>query len=121
MVQDLENLNMLTPNHLRLGQNNDRCSIGVVTVTSDGKQIVQANAQIFETWIKCWLINYVPTLMSQPKWLNSDRDSKIGDVLLFQKSDKEFDKQYQYGIITDVQVCRDRRIRKVSIKITMKI
>ena len=80
------------------------------------KKIIQENAQIFETWFKCWLISYVPTLMSQPKWFNSDRDSKIGDVVLFPKSDKEFDKQYQYGIITEVKVGRDRRIREVKIQ-----
>ena len=63
------------------------------------------------------LVNeFVPTLMSQPKWFNSDWDSKIGDVVLFPKSDKEFDKQYQYGIITEVKVGRDRRIREVKIQ-----
>ena len=54
--------------------------------------------------------------MSQPKWFNSHRHSKIGDVVLFQKSDKEFNKQYQYGIITDVKVSRDGRIREVKIQ-----
>ena len=87
-----------------------------MTVTGDTKKIIQANANIFETWFKCWVISYVPTLMSQPKWFNSDRDSKIGDVVLFLKSDKEFDKDYQYGIITGVKVSRDGRIREVEVQ-----
>ena len=60
VVQDLENLDILTPNRLMLGRNNDRCPIGAVTVTSDAKKIIQENAQIFET---CWLIINVPTLI----------------------------------------------------------
>ena len=38
VVQDLENLDILTPNRLMLGRNNDRCPIGAVTVTSDAKK-----------------------------------------------------------------------------------
>ena len=37
VVQDLENLDILTPNRLMLGRNNDRCPIGAITVTSDAK------------------------------------------------------------------------------------
>ena len=42
--------------------------------------------------------------------------SKIGDVILFLKSEKEFDKQYQYGMISDVLKTRDGRIRKLEIE-----
>ena len=52
----------------------------------------------------------------QPKWLESSRDSKVGDVVLFLKSDREFDRQYQYGIIVDVKVSRDGKIRVVEIE-----
>ena len=64
VVQGLENLDILTPNRLILGRNNDRCPRGALTVTGDTKKIIQANANIFETWFKCWVISYVPTLMS---------------------------------------------------------
>ena len=36
--------------------------------------------------------------------------------MLFLKSDKEFDKDYQYGIITGVKVSRDGRIREVEVQ-----
>ena len=54
--------------------------------------------------------------MSQPKWYKSDRDSKVGDVVLFLKFEKEFDKQYQYGIVTGVQVSRDGKIREIEVE-----
>ena len=54
--------------------------------------------------------------MFQPKWFKSDKDPKIGDVVLFLKSDKEFDKIYQYGIISDVKISRDGKIRQVTVE-----
>ena len=65
IVQDIENLDILTPNRLILGRNNDRCPTGPLTVTSDPRKIIKANNDIFDTWFKCWLISYVPTLMRQ--------------------------------------------------------
>ena len=54
--------------------------------------------------------------MLQPKWFRSDMDPKVDDVILFLKSDKEFDKQYQYGIITDLKLNRDYKIRRIEIE-----
>ena len=53
--------------------------------------------------------------MLQPKWFNSDQDSKVRDVL-FLKSDKEFNKHYQYGIITKTKISRDGKFWKIEIE-----
>ena len=90
--------------------------MGTLEVTDDIKKIIQTNNEIFNIWFKCWLVSYVPTLMFQPKWYTSDRDTKIGDVVLFLKSDKQFDKQYQYGIVTGVKVSRDGKIRVIEVE-----
>ena len=74
------------------------------------------NNDMFEVWFRAWLIIYVPTLMIQPKWFRSDRDPKIGDIVLFLRSDKEFQKQYQFGKISGVKVGRDGKIRKIGIE-----
>ena len=118
VVDDLENLDILTPNRLIVARNNDRCPIGTINVSEDVKKIIQTNNKIFETWFKCWLVSFVPKLMSQPKWFKSDRDSEVGDVVLFLKADKEFDKHYQYGIITKTKVSRDGK--KSNIKTITK-
>ena len=104
IVQDLENLDILTPTRLMLARNNNRCPVGVLTVTNDANKIIQTNNKIFQTWFKSWLISYVPTL---PKWYNSDRDVKVEDVVLFLKSENEFDNKYQYSMITGTKVSRD--------------
>ena len=116
IVQGRENIDILTPNRLMLARNNDRFPIGTLTVTEDIGKIVKRNTDVFNTWFKCWLISYVPTLILQPKWYQSDRDPKIGDVILFLKSEKEFERKYQYGIITDIKVSRDGKIRQVEVE-----
>ena len=116
VTKDLENLDLITPNRLLLARNNGRCPVGTVTVTEDVKGIIQKNNELHDIWFKAWLIGYVPSLMLQPKWFRSDMDLKVGDVILFLKSDKEFDKQYQYGIITDLKLSRDYKIRRIEIE-----
>ena len=66
IVQSLENIDILTPNRLMLARNNDRCPLATLAVTEDIGKIVKSNTDVFNTWFKCWLISYVPTLI-QPK------------------------------------------------------
>ena len=54
--------------------------------------------------------------MESPKWFKNDRNLAEGDVVLFSKSDKEFENLYQYGIVTSVFFSKDGRIRKVEIE-----
>ena len=115
IVDDVENLDILTPNRLILARNNDRRPTGNLTVTSDPRKIMQFNNEVFQIWFKCWLTSYIPTLVHQPKWFRSDRDIKIGDVIFFLKPDKEFEKTHQYDLIKDVKVSKDKKIRKVVI------
>ena len=76
----------------------------------------QFKFHVFSVWFRAWLTSYVPTLVMQPKWFCSDRDLKKGDVVLFLKSDKEFNKQYQFGMISDIKKSRDLKIRQVEIE-----
>ena len=116
VTRNVENIDLLTPNRLLLARNNDRCPAGPVKVSENIGKILQQHKELYEAWFRAWLISYVPHLMFQPKWFNSDRDPKVGDVVLFLKSDKEFDKQYQYGVISDLKVSRDGKIRQVEVE-----
>ena len=112
----LENLDLLTPNRLLLGRNNSRCPTAPLVLSSDVRKIVQTNEQIFSVWFRSWLISYVPTLVPQPKWFKTDRNISVGDVVLFSKSDKEFENDYQYGIVKSTHVSRDGLVRSVEIE-----
>ena len=115
-TQGFENADLLTPNRLMLGRNNNRCPVGTLRVTGDVSKILERNDAIFTTWFQAWLVSYVPDLMLQPKWFNSDKDPKVGDIILFLKSDKEFEKLYQYGMISDLKRSRDGKIRQIDIQ-----
>ena len=115
-TQGFENADILTPNRLMLARNNNRGPVGTLKVTGDLDKIIERNEKVFTTWFQAWLVSYVPDLMLQPKWFNSDRDPKIGDIVLFLKSDKEFQKLYQYGMIIDFKRSRDGRIRQIDIQ-----
>ena len=54
--------------------------------------------------------------MPQPKWFNSNTDLKIGDVILFLKSDKEFEKLYHYGLVQHLKHSKDGLVREVVIE-----
>ena len=40
----------------------------------------------------------------------------MGDVVLFLKSEKEFDLQYQYGMVSYLHESKDKVIRKIDIE-----
>ena len=113
---DFEISDLITPNRLLLGRNNDRSPDFPLTVIDDYDTIITENNRIFQSWFECWLISHVPKLITQPKWFNSDRDMKEGDVVLFLKQEKELCSTYQYGVIQSTEVGRDGKIRKVNVR-----
>ena len=116
VVEDLENLDLITPNRLILGRNNERCPNSPLVLPGNQKELIEKNADIFRAWFKAWLISYVPTIIDRPKWHKSDREVNVGDVVLFLKSEKEYDEQYQYGLVCSIQRSTDGHIRKVEVE-----
>ena len=88
-----EYLDLITPNRLILGRNNDRCPNSPITICPDHKRMIECNANIFRAWFTTWLVSYVPTLVERPKWHTDKGKIHLGDVVLFLKSEKEFDLQ----------------------------
>ena len=114
--ENIEQLDIITPNRLILGRNNERCPNSPLVICPDYKKILDANAQLFRAWFKGWLICCVPSLMERPKWHKSDKQMNIGDVVLFLKSEREYDEQYQYGIVKSIFKGKDDVIRKVDVE-----
>ena len=84
-VEDLENLDILTPNRLILGRNNERCPNAPLILSGDHKKMIERNASIFRAWFKAWLVSYVPSIIERPKWHQDDNQINVGDVVLFLK------------------------------------
>ena len=80
---DFECLDLITPNRLLLGRNNERSLDGLIT-TDNPFKILKANEKVYDAWFETWLLVHVPKLMQ--KWFQSDQLS-IGDIVLFTKSE----------------------------------
>ena len=115
-VSDFENMDLLTPNRLRLGRNNNRSPVGPLFVTDDPSKFFEANEAIFNTWFETWLTSHVPKLMTQPKWFDSQYHLKEGDIVLFLKKEGLLNTTYQYGIVKSVETGRDGKIRTVVVR-----
>ena len=115
-TSELENLDLITPNRLRLGRNNSRSPIGVVELTDRLDRILQLNSDIFNTWWEAWLTSAVPKLVPQPKWFKNDEDIKVGDVVLFRRTEGSLAGEYKYGMVEEVHRGADNRIRSVVLR-----
>ena len=113
---DPEYLDLITPNRLILGRNNDRCPNKPLSICPDHKRMIESNANIFRAWFTAWLVSYVPSLVERPKWHTDKGKIHVGDVVLFLKSDKEFDLQYQYGRVSKVYEGKDGRVRRADVE-----
>ena len=116
VVSDLENLDILTPNRLKLGRNNERSPTQAVTLVNNPSRIIKENSKIFNSWFENWLMSHVPKLLKQQKWFSTNDQVKVGDIILFLKQDSSINSEYQYGMVKDVMYGSDGIIRKVVIK-----
>ena len=115
-VSDFEAMDLITPNRLRLGRNNERSPVGHLSIPSSFDKTLKANVKIFNSWFENWLVVHVPKLMHHPKWFKSDFHIKVGDIVLFLKHESSLSNVYQYGMVIDTEQSRDGLIRKVKLK-----
>ena len=116
-TEDLESLDVITPNRLRLGRNNDRSPIGALDVSNSVDRILQLNSDIFDAWWEAWLVSALPKIVHQPKWFKTDKHLKVGDIVLFNQDDGSFAAgQYKYGIVEKVHASSDGLVRSATIR-----
>ena len=115
-VGDFEMMDLITPNRLKLGRNNDRSPVGNLTITGNPSKILENNELIYNTWFENWLVSHVPNLVPQPKWFKNDFHIQVGDIVLITKDDSVLSTTYQYGIVDGIEVSRDGKSRKAVIR-----
>ena len=79
ITADVETADLITPNRLLLGRNNDRSPTGNLYVVNDSIKLIRDNQKIFNAWFDAWLTSHVPSLIRRLKWFDSSRDLKKGD------------------------------------------
>ncbi|XP_066926258.1 uncharacterized protein [Clytia hemisphaerica] len=113
---DYEISDVLTPNRLLLGRNNERSPTFPVDVSTKPDKFIRLNREIFQAWFETWLVVHVPRLMHRPKWFKNEYDIKTGDIVLFAKRENALSSTYQYGMVKSVEKSTDGKIRKVLVK-----
>ena len=111
---DLECLDLITPNRLLLGRNNERSLDGLV-LCDDPSKIMRENEKVFDAWFETWLLVHVPKLMKQHKWFDSDSVA-VGDIVLFTKVDSVLKNRYMYGLIKELELGKDSLPRKARVR-----
>ena len=54
--------------------------------------------------------------MYHPKWFQTDRVVKVGDIVLFLKQKNQLSSTYQYGMILDLSRSSDHKIRITTVR-----
>ena len=117
VTAEFEVSDLITPNRLRLGRNNNRSPDGPIQITNETDKFLRSNQKIFDSWFEVWLLSHVPKLMQHPKWYKTSHDIQSGDVVLFVKHESALSNKYQYGIASSIIVDKDGVTRKVRCKI----
>ena len=73
-VSDFKSIDLITPNRLKLGRNNERSPVGPFEMPTNNSQILSSNSMIYRSWFENWLVSHVPKLLDQPKWFKNETD-----------------------------------------------
>ena len=112
---DFECLDLITPNRLLLGRNNDRSPDGFLIQCNNPSKTLRENERVYNAWFEVWLLVHVPKLMKQQKWYDSD-SINVGDIILFTKQDSKISNTYTYGMIVDLECSDDGLPRKAKVR-----
>ena len=108
-------MDLITPNRLLLGRNNERCPDGIMITFESPSKVLKANEEIYNSWFEVWLLVHVPRLMKQQKWFKNDTIN-VGDVVIFTKVDSVICKSYTYGRVVELEYGEDDVPRKAKIR-----
>ena len=117
--EDLGSLDLLTPNRLLLGRNNQRALGGYADLAKPSRLLKQ-NDEVWQAWWAVWerekLMEYIPR---PARWRGARNDLKVGDIVIFLKEDKELTfgaPVWKIGELVEVQKLADGVARTVVIK-----
>ena len=95
--------NIITPNRLILGKNNERSTEGPFKLDGVKSRLLEKIKTIESCWYQLF-ISKVHTLIPRPKWHKSSRMPEVGDVCLFVMDDSQLKTEnvWHYGRVIEV-------------------
>ena len=108
-------LKTISPNMMRVGRNNARSLEGNFRLPSGGSEMVDKVDKLYKAWFRLWKDAVVPTLIRQPKWFQTDKHLKPGDLVYFQKDPSKLSSVWVMGRVDQVNRSTDGLIREVTV------
>ncbi len=106
---------VITPNHLLHGTAGEMLvPLNTSATLPFGKRFRQLSQAVRRFWAR-FQSEYLPSLHSSRKWLNSQRNLKIGDRVLILEKDGPITK-YPLGTVIAVDVGRDQLVRSATVE-----
>ena len=109
-TQNLDNLDLITPQRLISGLNNTRAPMGPCRMDAPSRLIKQME-KVYDSWWETWtmekVINYIP---KPTQWSKSSYQPKINDIVIFKKDDNDIamgSRVWRTGRIQELDDSRD--------------
>ena len=115
--RDLDHTDLITPNRLILGRNNQR-AVGGLSATCQPQNVVKQLEDVEKAWWTVWLRERLNELVPRPaKWASGDPDVKVGDVIVFIRDKTDIGGlTWRIGMIEEMETGADGVCRRVMVK-----
>ena len=117
--ENLDHIDLITPNRLTLGRNNKRSPVGF-PVFDSGSRLMKQMDSVVEAWWNTWmnekLIDYIP---QPPQWKTTSREPQRGDIVIFPREERDKalgQLPYRVGRVVEVIMSQDMACRAVVIQ-----
>ena len=117
--KNLDHLDLITPNRLLLGRNNQRAPVGLVQADTPSvwmETMEDVSKSWWSVWESEWLVNLIP---KPSKWMSGEPDVAVGDICVFLKEGKEAElgqTPWRTGRVEEVHAHEDGVIRSLTLK-----
>ena len=109
-------LQLIYPNLLRLGRNNQRMLDGPITLPKNPGQLMKKVEDSYAIFYELFDTVMIPKLMKAVKWYDTKAQLSIGDVVYFKKVEGELSSTWTVGLITDVVHGKDGVVRRCQVQ-----
>ena len=105
----------LCPNDNLLGRSTNKVPTGNFKDTTNSRRRLYCIQRIIDSFWRKWSSAYFPSLFQRPKWHQSVRNMKVGDIVIIQ--DKFLQRnQWKLGKLTEVFYGIDGKVRRAKVR-----
>ena len=108
----------LTPNHLLLLRQGPSVPPGLFVERDQYRRRWRSVQYLADLFWKRWITEYIPRLQERQKWVDSQRNVKVGDLVLVNQSNNTPRNKWPLGIVTNVYRSKDGHVRSVELRTT---